>query len=125
MLRSEPLVDWIEIHDTIVAVMNVDANTNRISFEARPLHGRPLPARCLGSGAWSSVLTVPTTLLRLSTRLAGARLTGRGLWIREVASPPRGGRGSGLRVGTVTCRDATEIGPRAFAAPGRVHYSAP
>jgi hypothetical protein len=27
-------VDWIEIQETIVAVRNVDANTNTISFEA-------------------------------------------------------------------------------------------
>ena len=43
MARRDPLVDWIEIQLTIVAVMNVEAKTNRINFEARPLHpgGRP------------------------------------------------------------------------------------
>ena len=65
MSRSAPLVDWIEIQLTIVAVMNVDANTNRISFEASPLHAGGRPPGVRGSegcdGEVVSVLTpVPT-----------------------------------------------------------------
>ena len=61
MSRSEPLVDWIEIQLTIVAVMNVDANTNRISFEARPVHagGRP-PGVRLSRGSVGEVVSVLT-----------------------------------------------------------------
>ena len=61
MSRREPLVDWIEIQLTIVAVMNVDANTNRISFEARPLHAgdRP-PGVRLSRGCVGEVVSVLT-----------------------------------------------------------------
>ncbi len=58
MSRSEPVVDWIEIQLTIVAVMKVDANTNRISLDARPLHGAGRSLAGSGARSWdAAVLT--------------------------------------------------------------------
>src|SRR5258706_1973764 len=123
MSRSEPLVDWIEIHDTIVAVMKVDANTNRISFEARPLQpGGRFSTIPSGSGARSVFTRCPRRSLidPVTGALDGERrLDSRGCDPaprEDEARPP---------VGPVTCRDATEIGPRSFAACSPVDYSAP
>src|SRR5262245_34023465 len=94
MSRSEPLVDWIEIQVTIVAVMNVDANTNRISLEARlPQAGDRPPGDRVSRGCVGEVVSVLTPVPAphaLSTSPPGWLERREKLWIREVACSPRG-----------------------------------
>src|SRR5262245_33702677 len=92
MPRSEPLVDWIEIHDTIVAVMSVEANPNRLSVEASPLHAAGRSPAGSRTGAFDAAVLTP---LRLSTLLTSCLKADSASGFARLGCPPAGGGAPG------------------------------